>query len=75
MSDTTLRLAEACERAANELTLALQHASRSSRMAAPEARETAIQLRALAAALRGAKPYDFDTQHRDDQFILTIGDV
>lgn len=32
----------------------------------------AARLRTLATAMREAKPYDFDTQHRDDQFILTL---
>lgn len=68
MSDTPTRLAEACERAAATVD---RYDPRYPEAVIPDV----LTLRALAAALRGAKPYDFDTQHRDDQFILTIGDV
>lgn len=69
MSDTTLRLAKACERAAEYARVEAQAHGH------PHDVADWHSLRALAAALRRATPYDFDSQHRDDQFILTIGDV
>lgn len=87
MSDTTLRLAEACERAAGEFEdLALMSEERAKYHGqkgykeraehftanAKDASGDATQLRVLAAALRGAER---DNIEQPNVYVLTIGDA
>jgi len=77
MSDTTLRLAEACERAANDELMQMHVSEDDVCKCSSCVRLTEIEknLRALAAALRNAVEVSSLNGTRIVNVVLTIGDA